>query len=62
MKNFKEYMKMYDYDYLIELLHRTIYEYAIMDGYDENDIDDDYIWDFLYNNLLKNENNQKKSV
>lgn len=53
MKNFKEYMKMYDYDYLIELLHRTIYEYALQDWYDENNIDDDYIWDFLYNNLLK---------
>ena len=53
MKKFQEYMKMYDYDYLIELLHKEIYEYALLDWYDENSIDDDYIWDFLYNNLLK---------
>lgn len=58
MENFKKYMEMYDKDYLLEILHRNIYEYAIMDGYDENDIDDDYIWDFLYNNLLKKWNSQ----
>lgn len=56
MKNFKEYMNMYDYNYLLELLHKEIYEYASMDWYDSDEIDDDYIWDFLYKNLLENKN------
>jgi len=44
-------MEMYNVDYLMEILHRNIYEYALMDGYDEKDIDDDFIRDFLYNKL-----------
>ena len=59
-KPFTEYIQMYDQEYIFDILHRTMYEYAIMDDYNEEEIDDNAIRDFLYDNLQWKWTNEKQ--
>lgn len=59
MANTKETLKkhlndVYTFDYLMELLHRYIYEYLLDDGFWDVDELSETLWDFLYDKLQEN--------